>query len=78
MSGCPEEAEVCWMCDHPGATERDYHRYLQQLIDIHGWAVQGVERDGPRPPWAYTVGLTPHLQPVLGTREPLEHRKRVG
>jgi hypothetical protein len=56
---------VCWMCDHPGATERDYNRYLQQLIDIHGWAVQGVERDGARPPWAYTVGLTPHLRPEL-------------
>jgi hypothetical protein len=53
------------MCDHPGATDRDYNRYLQQLIDIHGWAVQGVERDGARPPWAYTVGLTPHLRPEL-------------
>jgi uncharacterized protein DUF4262 len=115
---------VCWMCGHPGATERDYTDHLRRLIDTRGWAVQGVERDGARPPWAYTVGLTPHLrpelvvtgmglvraaevlnlaaghlvhadkhghwpwdrayrgvrggQPVLGTREPLERRRRVG
>jgi Domain of unknown function (DUF4262) len=56
---------VCWMCDHPGATELDYHDHLRRLIDVRGWAVQGVERDGPRPPWAYTVGLTPHLRPEL-------------
>lgn len=28
------------------------------MVDCHGWAVQCVERDGTRPPWAYTVGLT--------------------
>jgi uncharacterized protein DUF4262 len=56
---------VCWMCDHPGATELDYNSFLQGLIDAHGWAVQGVERDGIHPPWAYTVGLTPHRRPEL-------------
>jgi len=56
---------VCWMCDHPGATELDYHDHLRRLIDARGWAVQGVERDGVRPPWAYTVGLTPHMRPEL-------------
>ncbi len=56
---------MCWMCDHPGATELDYHDHLRRLIEVRGWAVQGVERDGARPPWAYTVGLTPHLRPEL-------------
>ena len=56
---------MCWMCDHPGATERDYNNFLHGLIKAHGWAVQGVERDGRHPPWAYTVGLTPHRRPEL-------------
>jgi hypothetical protein len=56
---------VCWMCDHPGATERDYTDHLRRLIDTRGWAVQGMERDGRRPPWAYTVGLTLHMRPEL-------------
>ena len=38
---------------------------MRQLISTFGWAVQGVERDGNRPPWAYTVGLTPHRRPEL-------------
>jgi Domain of unknown function (DUF4262) len=68
VGACPavlREADVCWMCDHPGATELDYNNYLQGLIDAFGWAVQGVERDGIHPPWAYTVGLTPHRRPEL-------------
>ena len=56
---------MCWLCDHPGATELDYQDHLRQLIDTFGWAVQGVERDGAHPPWAYTVGLTPRRQPEL-------------
>jgi Domain of unknown function (DUF4262) len=56
---------VCWMCDHPGATARDYNNFLHGLIKAHGWAVQGVEGDGRHPPWAYTVGLTPHRRPEL-------------
>src|SRR6266702_3802026 len=59
------EANVCWICDHPGATERDYQDHMRQLINTFGWAVQGVERDGIHPPWAYTVGLTPHRRPEL-------------
>jgi hypothetical protein len=31
----------------------------------YGWAVQGVERERARPPWAYTVGLTPLDLPEL-------------
>jgi hypothetical protein len=38
---------------------------LRRLIDTFGWAVQGVERDGMHPPWAYTVGLTAHRRPEL-------------
>jgi Domain of unknown function (DUF4262) len=56
---------VCWLCDHPGATELDYQDHLRQLIGTFGWAVQGVERDGIHPPWAYTVGLTSHRRPEL-------------
>ena len=56
---------MCWMCDHPGAAQGDYNDFLRGLINIRGWAVQGVERDGTRPPWAYTVGLTPHRRPEL-------------
>jgi hypothetical protein len=56
---------VCWICDHPGATQSDYFDYIRRLIDARGWAVQGVERDGIHPPWAYTVGLTAHGRPEL-------------
>jgi Domain of unknown function (DUF4262) len=56
---------MCWMCDRPGATERDYLDHMRQLIRTYGWAVQGVERDGLHPPWAYTVGLTRHRRPEL-------------
>ncbi len=56
---------MCWQCDHPGATERDYQDHMRQLIGTFGWVVQGVERDGVHPPWAYTVGLTPHRRPEL-------------
>ena len=56
---------MCWICDHPGATERDYTEHMRQLIVAFGWAVQGVERDGVHPPWAYTVGLTAHRRPEL-------------
>jgi hypothetical protein len=56
---------VCWICAHPDATERDYHDHLRSLIARYGWVVQGVERDGIHPPWAYTVGLTRYRQPEL-------------
>jgi hypothetical protein len=56
---------MCWTCDHPGATDRDYHDYMRNLIDNFGWAVQQVESDEIHPPWAYTVGLTEFGQPEL-------------
>jgi len=57
---------MCWQCDHPGATRFDYLDHLRDLIEWHGWAVQGVERDRLHPPWAYTVGLTLAGLPELG------------
>jgi hypothetical protein len=56
---------MCWICDHPEATHEDYLNHLRGLIDAHGWAVQGVERDRIHPPWAYTAGLTAHGRPEL-------------
>jgi hypothetical protein len=56
---------MCWICDHPGATELDYTEHMRRLIGTFGWVVQGVERDGVHPPWAYTVGLTGRRQPEL-------------
>jgi Domain of unknown function (DUF4262) len=56
---------VCWICDHPGTTGRDYQAHMRRLINTFGWVVQGVERDGVHPPWAYTVGLTARRRPEL-------------
>src|ERR1700733_15052318 len=56
---------MCWKCDHPYASDADYLAELEAMISCHGWAVQGVERDRIRPPWAYTVGLTALRQPEL-------------
>jgi hypothetical protein len=56
---------MCWACDHPDATRLDYLNHIGTLIDRHGWAVQGVERDRIHPPWAYTVGLTGRGKPEL-------------
>jgi len=56
---------VCWMCDHPTATREDYLGQIGRLITDTGWAVQFVERDRLRPPYAYTIGLTPQLRPEL-------------
>src|ERR1700736_4615836 len=62
---CRGRQPMCWICDHPGATEGEYAEHMRQLIASYGWAVQGVERDGIHPPWAYTVGLTSHRRPEL-------------
>jgi hypothetical protein len=56
---------MCWMCDHPRATRRDYLEHVRDLIACHGWAVQGISRDGLHPPWAYTMGLTEAGRPEL-------------
>jgi Domain of unknown function (DUF4262) len=56
---------MCWLCDHPGRTWLDYLGHIRELIDCHGWAVQGVGRDRARPPLAYTVGLAESGRPEL-------------
>jgi hypothetical protein len=56
---------MCWYCDHPGRSPDEYLDHIRELIDRCGWAVQGVERDRARPPWAYTVGLTAAGRPEL-------------
>jgi Domain of unknown function (DUF4262) len=69
---------MCWQCIHPDATRLDYLDHLRGLVVQHGWAVQGVERDRNRPPWAYTVGLTPHGRPELAvTGLPIERAMRL-
>ncbi len=56
---------MCWECDHPDSTPLDFLAHMRDLIACHGWALQGVERDGIHPAWAYTVGLTPAGRPEL-------------
>ncbi len=56
---------MCWMCDHPKATRQDYLDHIRSVVANEGWVVQGVERGRVRPPYAYTVGLTPHGKPEL-------------
>lgn len=56
-------APVCWMCDHPGATQQDYFDELRTTVLKHGWAVQYVESD--RTPYAYTIGLHDRGVPEL-------------
>jgi hypothetical protein len=56
---------MCWACDHPEGTRQDYLNHLRAEINRHGWIIQGVHRQGIRPPWAYTVGLTAHGKPEI-------------
>jgi Domain of unknown function (DUF4262) len=65
---------MCWLCDHPDAKWPDYLDHMRDLIDAEGWAVQAVERDRFRPPWAYTVGLTAAGLPELVATGMSAHR----
>lgn len=56
---------MCWFCDHPGGMRSDYIDQLRRTVARSGWAVQGIQREGFHPPWAYTVGLTAFGQPEL-------------
>jgi hypothetical protein len=56
---------VCAFCDDPTLTYPQHLARMARLAHEHGWAVQCVERDGHRPPWAYTVGLSAHDRPEL-------------
>jgi hypothetical protein len=46
---------MCWLCDHPDATQEDYFDVLRAKVLQHGWVVQYVE--SVRTPFAYTIGL---------------------
>jgi hypothetical protein len=60
---------MCWQCDHPDGTRRGYLDDLRQQIAERGWIIQGVKRQGIRPPWVYTAGLTVRGKPeVVGPR----------
>jgi Domain of unknown function (DUF4262) len=56
---------MCWLCDHPGATQFDYLEHIRDTIASCCFAIQGVEGDRHSSPWAYTVGLTAHGKPEL-------------
>lgn len=56
---------MCWICDHPDATDAEYHDHIRKIIGEFGWAVQAVQGDGIHPPLAYTVGLTSRGLPEL-------------
>jgi hypothetical protein len=49
---------MCWVCDHPESTRAARLAYVRGLLAEHPWVVIGVERDGCRPPYSYTAGLT--------------------
>lgn len=49
---------MCWVCDHPESTKAARLAYVKGLLAEHPWVVIGVDRDGFRPPYSYTVGLT--------------------
>jgi Domain of unknown function (DUF4262) len=56
---------MCALCDDPTLTYPEYLARMVRLVDEYGWAVQGVGGGRHRPPWAYTVGLTPRSRPEL-------------
>jgi hypothetical protein len=56
---------MCWACDHPEGTRLDYLNHCRREIKKFGWIIQGVQRQGIRPPWVYTAGLTPHRKPEI-------------
>lgn len=56
---------MCWQCENPKATYRDYLDHLEEVIEVGGWALQCVKRDKLYPPWSYTVGLSAQDEPEL-------------
>lgn len=56
---------MCWVCDHPESTKAARLAYVRGLLEEHPWVVVGVDRDGYRPPYSYTVGLTEFDLPEL-------------
>ena len=56
---------MCWVCDHPESTKAARLEYVRGVLEEHPWVVIGVDRDGYRPPYSYTVGLTGLDRPEL-------------
>lgn len=56
---------MCWVCDHPESTKAARLAYVRGLLAEHPWVVIGVEREGCRPAYSYTVGLTELALPEL-------------
>ena len=56
---------MCWVCEHPESTKADRLAYVRDLLDENPWVVIGVEGEGRRPPYSYTVGLTAAGRPEL-------------
>ena len=60
---------MCWICDHPGATQQDYFEELRSRVQKHGWAVQYVEIDRapsvrPRGPAALASGESGQVKSI--------------
>jgi hypothetical protein len=69
---------MCWACDNPGGGWEDYLGHVRSIIAATGWAVQSVERERMRPPWAYTVGMTEAGKPeLLVTGLPITRASRL-
>jgi hypothetical protein len=56
---------MCWVCDHPKATKEARLAYVRGVLEDHPWVIIGVEQDGYRPPYSYTVGLSTFGRPEL-------------
>jgi hypothetical protein len=56
---------MCWVCEHPDATKEARLAYVQGLLREYPWVVIAVDRDGCRPPYSYTVGLSAAGRPEL-------------
>jgi len=69
---------MCVFCDDPTLTYPEFLAGMARKAREYGWAIQGVERHGAHPPWAYTVGLTPLDRPeLLVTGMPLQRAARL-
>jgi Domain of unknown function (DUF4262) len=56
---------MCWVCDHPESNQAARLAYVRGVLEEHPWVIIGVDRDGYRPPYSYTVGLTELNRPEL-------------
>jgi hypothetical protein len=56
---------MCWVCDHPESTKAARLAYVREVLLENPWVVIGVDREGYRPPYSYTAGLTELGRPEL-------------